>query len=112
MSGLPKLYVLEGTEVVPFVGTLQGWLRSRHMRRIKATEASGVEVITVFIGVGSPSDEHGGPKVFETMVYVNSEMAGSWKSSTYEGAIEQHERACALKGIQDEGSARSAQGGD
>jgi hypothetical protein len=63
-------------------------------RRVDQTEIGNCHVSTVFLGLDHNWDIGGPPLLFETMVFHDGDGEESWRYSTWDEAVEGHEKAC------------------
>lgn len=94
-------YILVDKKAVPCNDVMKWatWYEaSRNVRRVASTEAHGVRVSTIFLGLDRSFGE-GKPLLFETMIFGGPHGEYQDRCTTWEEAEAMHAKACALAGV-------------
>ena len=89
-----RYYKLDGKIPVPMddVRAWAAWLEKAD-RRVANTHVGDLRVSTVFLGLDHSFGESREPMIFETMIFGMDDDSYQIRSSTWELALEEHEKA-------------------
>ena len=98
MGNYNHYYILEDDEKTAIEATREVFFKwvINGKKRVAKTEISEIEISTVFLGINHAISPEDPPQIFETMIFGGEHDEYQERYSTYEEAVEGHERACEL----------------